>query len=216
MRVREVLSFSLIGTIKRKIQLNKFRRDWRKQNNNNFSVPNNIFPPYCVRVGSYTYGDLNIITFSDKSFLSIGNFVSIAGNVFFLLDTEHCFEHISTYPFAVKISHTCDSESFSKGDIIIDDDVWIGYRAIIMSGVHIGQGAVIASGAVVTKDVPPYAIVGGVPARLIKYRFPSNMIEELLKIDYGKLSPKMIKEHIDELYTELNDVKQLAWMPKRK
>ena len=68
-----------------------------------------------------------------------------------------------------------------------------------MSGVHIGQGAVVAAGAVVTKNVPPYAIVGGVPAKLIKYRFSSNMIEELLKIDYSKLPEEMIKGHIDEL-----------------
>ena len=84
-------------------------------------------------------------------------------------------------------------------NIVIDDDVWIGYGATIMSGVHIGQGAVVAAGAVVTKNVPPYAIVGGVPAKLIKYRFSSNMIEELLKIDYSKLPEEMIKGHIDEL-----------------
>lgn len=216
MKIKEILSLSLIGTIKRQIQFNKFRRDWRKQNSNNFTVPNNTFPPNCVKVGSYTYGNLNVITFSDNSCLSIGNFVSIAGNVSFLLDTEHYLEHISTYPFAVKIVHSCDSESFSKGNIIIDDDVWIGYGSTIMSGVHIGQGAVVATGAVVTKNVPPYAIVGGVPAKVIKYRFSSDMIEELLKVDYGKLSEKTIKEHIDELYTELDDVKQLDWLPRRK
>lgn len=216
MRIKEILSLSLIGTIKRQIQFNKFRRDWRKQNNNNFTVPNNIFPPNCVKVGSYTYGDLNVITFSDKSCLSIGNFVSIAGNVFFLLDTEHYLEHISTYPFAVKIAHSCDSESLSKGNIIIDDDVWIGYGATIMSGVHIGQGAVIAASAVVTKDVPPYAIVGGVPAKVIRYRFTTEKIVALLNVDYEKLTMKMIELHIDDLYTELKDISQLDWLPKMR
>ena len=84
-----------------------------------------------------------------------------------------------------------------------------------MSGVHIGQGAVIATKSVVTKDVPPYAIVGGVPAKIIKYRFEPEIIEELLKVDYNKLTDEMIKEQINELYTELKDIKQLDWMPKK-
>ena len=117
-----------------------------------------------------------------------------------------------TYPLIddVKIN------SRSKGAIIVDDDVWIGYGATIMSGVHIGQGAVVAAGAVVTKDVPPYAIVGGVPAKVIKYRIEPEMIEELLKIDYGKLTKEDIAKHIDDLYTELNDPSQLDWMPKKE
>ena len=81
--------------------------------------------------------------------------------------------------------------------------------------VSIGQGAVVAAGAVVTKDVPPYAIVGGVPAKVIKYRFEPEMIAELLKIDYRKLSKEDIEKHIDDLYTELKDPSQLDWMPKK-
>ncbi|NLK24601.1 MAG: CatB-related O-acetyltransferase [Clostridiales bacterium] len=111
---------------------------------------------------------------------------------------------------------TCNGiDAISKGDIIVRDDVWIGQRAIILSNVNIGQGAVIAAGSVVTKDVPPYAIVGGVPAKVIKYRFSPEMIKELLKIDYSKLTDEMIKEHINDFYTELKDIKQLEWVPKR-
>lgn len=84
-----------------------------------------------------------------------------------------------------------------------------------MSGVHIGQGAVVATGVVVTKDVPPYAIVGGVPAKVIKYRFEPEMIEELLKVDYSKLTKKDIEKHIDDLYVELKNLSQLDWMPKK-
>ena len=84
-----------------------------------------------------------------------------------------------------------------------------------MSGITIGRGAVIAAGAIVTKDVPPYAIVGGVPAKVIKYRFTDEIIEALMKVDYSKITDKMIKDHIDELYTELKDIKQLAWMPQK-
>ena len=74
---------------------------------------------------------------------------------------------------------------------------------------------VIATGAVVTKDVPPYAIVGGVPAKVIKYRFDESLIQELLKIDYSRLAPDMIKQHMDDLYEPLTEIKQIEWMPKK-
>ena len=90
--------------------------------------------------------------------------------------------------------------------------MWIGYRATILSGVHIGQGAVIAAGAVVTKDVPPYAIVGGVPARVIKFRFGEEVLTRLGKLDYSKLSEIWIKEHIDELYETVDKNTKISWM----
>lgn len=197
------------------MQLNWFKKKWRNSNSNNYTLPINIFPMQCVKVGNFSYGDLKVVTFSEHCTLKIGRFVSIAGDTTFLLDTEHYFHNVSTYPFQVKVLQTLSSESFGKGDIIVDDDVWIGYGATIMSGVHIGQGAVVAAGAVVTKDVPPYAIVGGVPAKVIKYRFEPEMIKELLKVDYSKLTKEDIEKHIDELYMELKDIRQLDWMPKK-
>lgn len=209
-----MLDNSILHDLWRTLKLNRFKREWRKKNHNNGTLAMNIFNIELVDVGEYSYGELNIITFNKNSYLYIGNCVSIAQNVTFLLDVEHNTGTISTYPYKAKICCLGD-ESFSKGNIIVDDDVWIGYGATIMSGVHIGQGAVVAAEAVVTKDVPPYAIVGGVPAKIIKYRFSKNMISELLKVDYSKLTDDMVKEHIDELYNELTDVKQLEWMPRK-
>lgn len=84
--------------------------------------------------------------------------------------------------------------------MLVDDDVWIGYRAIILDGVHLGQGCVVAAGAVVASDVPPYAIVGGVPARVIKYRFAPETIEGLLGVDFACIDRAWIERNVALLY----------------
>jgi acetyltransferase-like isoleucine patch superfamily enzyme len=205
----------LLQEIKSLISLMRKKEKWRKKNRDNSTMVNNYFDTCLVSVGKETYGELNVVTFSDKHRLYIGNYVSIAQNVAFLLDAEHHINHISSFPFKVKVLHTVSSESFGKGDIAVDDDVWIGYGATIMSGVHIGQGAIVAGGAVVTKDVPPYAVVGGIPAKIIKFRFEENVINELLKVDYSKLTKEMVIKHEADLYTELTNIEQLAWLPKK-
>ena len=98
---------------------------------------------------------------------------------------------------------------------IIGNDVWIGYGATVLNGITIGDGAIIASGALVTKDVPAHAIVGGVPAKVIKYRFSPEMITELLKVDYSQLTEELVKEHIEDLYRDLEDTSQLWCFPKK-
>jgi len=168
-----------------------------------------------ITVGNYSYGGLNVLNASEKYHLNVGHFCSIAQGVVFAVCVEHPTNTISTFPFKVMCLGSQSYEAISKGDIVVEDDVWIGHGATILSGVRIGQGAVIAAGAVVTKDVPPYAVVGGVPAKVIKYRFPPHIVEELLKVDYGKLTKEMVETHIGALYEELNDVTQLEWMPKR-
>lgn len=195
---------TLIGQLFLNMKLNVFRRKWLRSNKHNQTYPMNVFDLNTVKVGNYTYGELNVISFGKNSRLIIGNYVSIAENVRFLLDVEHPVNCISTYPFLVKILEECRNEAYSKGDIYVDDDVWIGYGATIMSGVRIGKGAVIAAGAVVTHDVKPYSIIGGVPARLIRYRFDDEIMEQLLKFDFNIIMKSNIERIKPYLYTPLN------------
>lgn len=191
-----------------------FKRKWRKLNPNNFTNAEDLFDPTLVEVGDCTYGGLRVLTYNKDNKLRIGKFCSIAQDVMFVLSGDHYTNHISSYPYRVWIMNE-KQEGVSKGNIIVDDDVWIGFRSTILSGVHIGQGAIVAAGSVVTKDVPPYAIVGGVPAKVLKYRFSHELIAELLKVDYGKLTEAMVREHIDDLYSKLETKEQLKWMPQR-
>ena len=207
---KDFVFIMIIEKMKKKI----FQRKWRKSNMHNYTVAVNCFDMNKVTVGKYTYGGIEILDFDTSSKLEIGNFCSIAPNVFFCLGADHMINTISSYPFKVKVLGE-KSEAISKGDIIISDDVWLGYGVKIMSGVKIGQGAVIAAGAVVTKDIPPYAIAGGVPAKVIKYRFSEEIIAELLKVDYSQLNEDMVREHIGDLYQNLTDVNQIVWMPRK-
>lgn len=115
----------------------------------------------------------------------IGHHVMIAPYAMFIAG-NHTTDYVGKYMYDVSLS---DGKASDHEDIIIDEDVWIGSYSIILKGVHIGRGAIVAAGAVVSKDVPPYAIVGGVPASIIKYRFDEATIkkhEELLSINQTK------------------------------
>lgn len=135
--------------------------------------------------------------------LIIGKFCSIAcGAKFIFTSANHTLKSLSTYPFPLFFeewgldkANVTDSWD-NKGDIIIGNDVWIGYEAVIMSGVTIGDGAIVAARAVVTKDVPPYTIVGGVPARLIRKRFSDETIALLSEIKWWEWSYDRIKENL--------------------
>ena len=132
--------------------------------------------------------------------LIIGKFCSIACGAKFLFNcANHTLKSLSTYTFPLFYKDWDLEKSDvvtawdNKGDIVIGNDVWIGYEAVIMAGVHIGNGAIIAARAVVTKDVPPYTIVGGVPARPIRKRFDEEVIQELETLQWWNWSAEKIR-----------------------
>lgn len=205
---------SIFKYIIKKIKFKKLYKYWRNANSHNFTTlgGKNYSAEYekevvrgIVTVGRYTYGEINFSSFgASEEKLEIGDFCSLGGEVLFILGGNHNYHYMSTYPFKVKIFNK-KNESYSNGTIKVDNDVWIGQRSIIMSGIKISQGAIVAAGSVVTKDVPPYAIVGGVPAKLIKYRFSQDIITELLKIDYRKVDKNFIENNRELLYEELTE-----------
>lgn len=174
--------------LRRLVNLYLFKRKWRNRNSHNMTYAMNIFPIDCVQVGKMTYGPLEVHTWgASNEKLEIGHYCSIAEGVKFILGGNHYYHTFSTYPFKVMVMKE-EKEAWSKGPIVIGNDVWIGMDSMILSGVTIGQGAVIAAGSVVTKDVPPYAIVGGNPAKVIKYRFEPQIIDRLLKIEFSNIN----------------------------
>lgn len=146
--------------------------------------------------------------------LKIGKFCSIACGAKFLFNSaNHTVKSLSTYPFPIFFEEwgldvkDITSAWDNKGDIVIGNDVWIGYEAVIMSGVTIGDGAIIGTRAVVTKDVPPYTIVGGVPAKQIRKRFPEKTISELLKLKWWDWTFKKISQNME--FIKNGDLKYL-------
>ena len=204
----------MIGAIKNHLNLYIARQRWRKANSHNETYMGGYFNPEIVSVGKDSYGLLNVINHGREAHLKIGNYCSIGPEVIFVLSGEHSIDNISTFPFKTHVAKCQKYEAHSKGNIRIGDDVWIGARATIMSGVHIHQGAVIAAGAVVVKDVPPYAVIAGVPAQVIKKRFDDKTINMLLRVDFSGLSKNDILEHLDDLYVPLTSEEQLKWLPK--
>ena len=194
-----------VGYIKNKIKLMLFKKRYRKLNAHNETYIMNYCELSKIVVGKKTYGELHVIDWSPlNTKLYIGSYCSIAPGVQFLLGGEHQINSISTYPFKGKV-FGYEREAGSKGDIVVKDDVWIGTKAIICSGVTIGQGAIIAAGSVVTKDVEPYAIVGGNPAKKIRYRFDESLRVKLINVNVVDLFGKFKKKYEDIIYANLNN-----------
>jgi len=143
-----------------------------------------------LEIGDYTYGRPKLLSWDEEGTrLKIGKFCSISEEVIILLGGNHHTEWVTTYPFMGFADEWPEAKDIgghprtkSKGDVIIGNDVWIGYGAMIMSGVTIGDGAVIGARALVTRDVEPYSIVAGNPARLVRKRFDEQTIQMLMEI----------------------------------
>jgi len=171
-----------------------------------------------VSVGKYTYGKPEIKVWSvNDGKLEIGNFCSISGQVIIYLGGNHRIDWVTTYPFGhihQNIFKEFNGVGHPKtnGDVIIGNDVWIGEYARIMTGVTIGDGAVIAANSHVVKNVEPYSIVGGNPAKHIKYRFTPEQIEKLLQIKWwdwdvdkiDKYSPLLCNNDIDKFIDQFH------------
>ena len=182
-----------------------FYAKWKKRNKHNRTTSNGGFRIERVSVGSKSYGEIHLLDCSPENVMvKIGNYVSIAPDVTFILGGEHNTRTISTYPFKV-LAFGQNFEAGTKGDIVVQDDVWIGMNTTICSGVTIGQGAVVAAGAVVTKDIPPYSIAAGVPAKVIKSRFSDALKEKLVNTDVNKLFSKFTKEDLEQIYSTNED-----------
>lgn len=149
----------------------------------------------------------------NKDKLIIGKFCSIACGAKFLFNSaNHTLHSLSTYPFPIfneewdKSMKPCQAWD-NKGDIVIGNDVWIGFEVVIMAGVTIGDGAIIGTRAVVTKNVEPYSIVGGVPAKFIKMRFEKDVVDELLGIRWWDLQTDKISKCLESIRNQ--DIKLL-------
>lgn len=191
--------------------------------NEPFPLPNynrlcflkNIVKNPNIIVGDYTYyDDFEDVANFEKNVkylfdftgdkLIIGKFCMIASDVTFIMNgANHLSDAISSYPFAIfghGWEHAMDGKEYPlKGNTIVGNDVWIGYKATIMPGVTIGDGAIIATNTTVTKDVEPYSIVGGNPAKLIRKRFPDDQIEQLLALKWWDWDIEKITANVANL-----------------
>ena len=171
-------------------------------------------------VGKYTYGveNIKVYDWGDGKTINIGSFCSIAANIQILLGGNHRPDWVTTYPFGhinTNIFNNFNGAGHpsSNGDVIIGNDVWIGSNTTIMSGITIGDGAVIANNSHVVKNVDPYTIVGGNPAKVIRKRFDDETIEKLLKLKWwdfdideiNRLSPILCSNNLNQLFELYKD-----------
>lgn len=168
-------------------------------------------------VGRGTYGDPQVLQWGDGTTLTVGAYCSIAEGVQIFLGGNHRTDLISTYPFGEILKvHGLPKGHNSKGDVIIGNDVWLGARSTIMSGITIGDGAVIGACSVVSKSVPPYSVVVGNPARVVKKRFSDEEIKTLLEMkwwdwddsDLRRALPLIMSNNVNGLFNYWDKTKK--------
>lgn len=192
--------FKAIGSIYRETKY-KFQQAHLRTK---FTHTRDLMDKSFIVVGKYTYGEPQVPSYDRQGhILKIGSFCSIAQEVLILLGGNHSLDWVTTFPFEkepeVFTNRPDKLYEASKGDVIIGNDVWIGRRVIILSGLNIGDGAIIAAGSVVTKDVMPYTIVGGNPAKFIRKRFDDTTISALLKIKWWDWEDEKINSNLNEI-----------------
>jgi acetyltransferase-like isoleucine patch superfamily enzyme len=158
-------------------------------------------------IGDFTYGQPEVLEFGEGSRLVIGRFCSIAKDVKILLGGNHRTDWVTTYPFPAipdrwPSAREILGHPISKGDVTIGNDVWIGTGATILSGVTIGDGAVIGANAVVAKDIEPYAIMAGNPAKVIRMRFADSTIRALCRIQWWNWPIEEIQKNVSLLCSD--------------
>jgi acetyltransferase-like isoleucine patch superfamily enzyme len=174
-------------------KFNLFKSEHKAEEKHFYMQDNPRYSNYSV--GRFTYGDPLVLEWGEGMTLKIGSFCSISASVTIFLGGNHRGDWITTFPFNIifeEFSYLKGHPS-SNGNVIIGNDVWIAYNTLILSGVTIGDGAIIAANSVVTKDIEPYAVVAGNPAKKIKSRFDKKTIEDLLKIKWWDWELEKIK-----------------------
>jgi acetyltransferase-like isoleucine patch superfamily enzyme len=170
-----------------------------------------------VEVGEHTYGLRRecFFAYHPDDHVRIGKYCSIGNGVRFVFG-EHRTDGVTTFTLRARcLNHPLHAEALSKGDILVGHDVWIGVGAMILSGVKIGNGAIIGAGAVVAKDVPPYSIVGGVPAKVIRMRLSEVQINALEKIQWWNWPLEKVKANLEYFYGDVDAFIQ-RHLPDRK
>ncbi|PXY41988.1 acetyltransferase [Flavobacterium cheongpyeongense] len=199
---------TLGGKAFKTIKFVNLKTKWYLKNANNKTFPVKYFPINLVNVGDHSYGPIDIYTYGAKDEgLQIGKYCSIARDVKFILGGNHKTDCFMTFPVKNKFGGANENVALTKGKITIGDDVWIGVGSIILSGVKLGQGCVVAAGSVVTKSFGPYTIIGGNPSKIIKMRFEENIIKILEKhnLKIGAIESNEISNNIARYSDTLNE-----------
>jgi len=158
---------------------------------------------YGWNVGDFSYGGPLVFNWGNDGGLTIGKYCSFGAGVRIFLGGNHRPDWVTTYPFNKinpSVSHI-EGHPATRGDVVIGNDVWLGANCLLLSGVTIGDGACIAADAVITRDVPPYCIVGGNPGKVIKQRFHPDQIEKLLAIRWWDWEPAELEPYLPLLLT---------------